>query len=403
MTPTTKTTKTPAIAKKRNRKGTGSITRQKGRSIWHLRYRDSAGNLQSVSSETSDYTAAARMLAALVGGVANGEPAPSKDAASYTIDAAGEALVNLRRRAGKDVAAITIARHTRKYLRDYFGGDRRIDAIDSDAIAAYVAHRQDADEQPSPAEINRETSTLRSMFQHGIDTLKLRAMPKFPTKLDESGNVRQGFFERDEFEQVRANLLADKQAPDGIAAFVEALDYAYVSGWRFVNEILTIGWQQVDRGGQTVRLYTSKNGDGRVLAYGAHRTLVEVVETQHRRAQAFEKRPAHVFTDSTGEPLYKVTKGAQYLRSDLRAAWKRACKAAGVPGRILHDCRRTAVRNLVRAGISEGVCMQFTGHRSREVFERYNIINEADMSNAMARLAASQGQAMPPARPHAVA
>ena len=71
-----------------------------------------------------------------------------------------------------------------------------------------------------------------------------------------------------------------------------------------------------------------------------------------------------------------------------RAAWPEACRRAGVPGRFLHDCRRTAARNLVRAGVPERVAMLLTGHRSRAIFDRYNIVQEAELHHASDRLCA---------------
>ena len=68
------------------------------------------------------------------------------------------------------------------------------------------------------------------------------------------------------------------------------------------------------------------------------------------------------------------------------AAWHSACKKAGLPGRIPHDFRRTAVRNLIRSGVPELVAMQLTGHRSRSVFRRYHIIVESDLVEAAQKL-----------------
>jgi hypothetical protein len=76
-------------------------------------------------------------------------------------------------------------------------------------------------------------------------------------------------------------------------------------------------------------------------------------------------------------------------------AFRAACTKAGCPGRIPHDLRRTAIRNLVRAGVPERVAMQMTGHKTRSVFERYNIVSDCDLVEAAKKL--NTFQPVPPA------
>ena len=104
-----------------------------------------------------------------------------------------------------------------------------------------------------------------------------------------------------------------------------------------------------------------------------------------------------------GSPLVFHRDGIPIRR--WRTAWRTACQAAGVPTRFLHDCRRTAARNLIRANVPERVAMLLTGHKSRAIFDRYNIINEQELLDAGDQLVeylAQQAQAVPARRrPHA--
>ena len=89
----------------------------------------------------------------------------------------------------------------------------------------------------------------------------------------------------------------------------------------------------------------------------------------------------HVFCYTKGKKT-----GKQITESGFNKAWRLARTGAGCPGRIPHDFRRTAVRDLVRAGVPERVAMQLTGHKTRAVFERYNIVSPGDLRDAARRL-----------------
>ena len=157
------------------------------------------------------------------------------------------------------------------------------------------------------------------------------------------------------------------------------LRFAYVTGWRIPSEVQTLQWRQVDFEAGEVRLNpgTTKNQQGRTFSM-VHDELRELLHHQ----RTVTDRLQH--TTGTICP-WVFHRNGQAIKS-FRSTWKKACLQAGYLGRIPHDLRRTAVRNLVRAGVSESIAMTMTGHLTRSVFDRYDIVSSRDLRNAAALL-----------------
>lgn len=263
-----------------------------------------------------------------------------------------------------------VARHVRLHLQPVFGR-RRLGDITAADVRCYVLRRQR--EGARNATVNRELAVLKRAFVLAFGAGTVAARP--PVPLLREDNVRRGFFEADEFAAVRARLVPD------LAEFVSFL---YLTGWRWRSEVARLRWTNVAFDAGEVRLDpgTTKTGEGRVFPFTIElRALLDRRWTVTRdRERALGMAIPHVFTRGDGKPVGSFNK-----------AWATACRAAGVPGRVLHDFRRTAVRNLIRAGIPERVAMQMVGWKSRQMLDRYHIVNTADLVEAARRLDAGRG------------
>jgi integrase len=251
-------------------------------------------------------------------------------------------------------------------LEPWFRGYRMANIAPPD-VRAYIAYRQE--QGYSNATINRELAALKRMFTLAVQAGTLLARPHIELLAED--NVRTGFFERAQFESVRALL------PPALQAVVTL---AYYTGWRVPSELLTLEWRQIDRLAAVIRLEpgTTKNRDGRVFKYAELSEVVATIEGLWQRHEALERRGVivpYVFCRDSGERIQSFYK-----------RWNRACRLAGCPGRRPHDFRRTAVRNLNRAGVPETVAMKITGHKTRSVFDRYDITSEEDLSDAARKL-----------------
>jgi integrase len=316
---------------------------------------------------------ATRLLRLREGDTAKGIPVTSQ-VARLRFDEARDDVINYHKAHGRDTKKLEgrIALH----LTPFFGR-RKMTEITVPLVRQYIVKRQQDD--AANATINRELAWLKQMFSLAIDAGELMTRPKI-TLLEED-NIRQGFFEHEQFEAVLKHL------PDDVRPVVT---FAYITGWRVKSEVLPLEWRQVDFKAGTVRLEpgTTKNKEGRT--FPMTKALRTLLEAQHKEHEALKKRNKlcpNVF-------FRMVAKGRRGPLRPMRIksfgkAFKTACRKAGVPGRILHDFRRTAVRNLERAGVPRSVAMRLVGHKTESVYRRYAIADERDLRVAVERLDAS--------------
>jgi integrase len=276
--------------------------------------------------------------------------------------------------------------------------------VTAEAVDRYIVEQQKAG--TAHAMINRGTQLLAQAFKLAIERRHLSTAPQI-RHLSEKGNARQGFFTDAEIRALIPNL------PGYLKDFVQ---FAYLTGWR-KGEVASLRWEDVEGDVIRLRAENAKNGEPRsVMLCGQ---LADVIgrrkEQRQVKTDSGARLAAHIF-HQRGAPV-----------GDFRKAWATACVASDLGqficvsckqavsghrcttckgevryvGRIFHDLRRTAVRNMVRAGVPERVAMTISGHKTRSIFDRYNIVNEADLRDAMQRVQNhlkndGQGQPRPP-------
>ena len=289
----------------------------------------------------------------------------------------------------RGLRAISSLRSSLSALGRHFG-NCRVSEIDRAALLRYAAERQKA---AASSTVYDEIKILRRALALARENGYRVEVPK-PLGLRQSP-ARRGFFEDSEWSAIRKRLRPELQ---------DVGDFAYWTGWRLM-EVLTLQERHVDTRAQIVRLDpgSTKTGAGRVFPYGAVPGLRAVVERRLaviRRLRArgvltpwlfcFEAPfvdPRGQQRHQSGEPLFGTSSGPRsQMLSSLRRAWTRACGQVGYPAKLIHDFRRTAARNMERAGLTRSEAMMLGGWQSELVFRRYAIADEADLWRAAARL-----------------
>jgi integrase len=193
----------------------------------------------------------------------------------------------------------------------------------------------------SNATVNRELAVLRKAFNLAKEATppKVAWMPKF--RMLPEAAPRKGFLDHVQYLALLAALPEELRVP---------LVIGYHTGAR-KSEVLSIRLDQVDLKDQKIRLYdTKKHAEGRWLPiYGEMKDVLEKQVADTRRLH-----PACAWLSHRhGERMV-----------ELRPAWPDACDAVGLGGLLFHDLRRSAVRNMVRAGIPENDAMKISGHKT---------------------------------------
>lgn len=225
-------------------------------------------------------------------------------------------------------------------------------------INAYVARR--IKEGARPGTIHAEVAALRRMLRLALEADLIHALPAFPSL--PPSPAREGFLTSDQVDAVVANL---KQP---VADLVHTL---WITGWRR-REIQFLRWEDVNMEAGEIRLTAgrSKTRVARVFPFSASPSLAAIVRVRYA---VRTPNAVYLFERSPGQPV-----------KDFREAWRLACERAGVPGRVPHDLRRSRARALTRAHVPQSVAMRLLGHRTANMFLRYDVAATEDLVEAVA-------------------
>jgi integrase len=360
------------------KRGNGSIYKQPGCSTYTLGYYTFNGKRVRESAGTSDYRQAQVKLRARLAAIDKGEvpemrrkPIPL---AELWAGLKRHYQVNGRRSLG------CVERRWKKHLEPFFG-NCSANMVTHELLNQYVDHR--LSEQAAVASVNRELAALKTMLRLGTRAHRL-ILPMFPHLAE--NNVRRGFLEESDFERLQSSAREP-----WLRLFLEI---AFAYGWR-KDEILKLRVRQVNVETAVIRLDvgSTKNREGREVAMTS--TIRELV----RLAVVGKQPDDYLLTRRNGKRV-----------REFRKAWRNLCLRVGLArmlcvsceqpvmgrrcttcgnrkpkytGPILHDFRRSAARELRRAGVAESVVMQIGGWKTREMFRRYAITDSRDIAAAI--------------------
>lgn len=357
-------------------RGTGSLYLRG--ELWSLKYYKNGVAVREPSG-TASRKQAEKLLQQRLGQIAADtyiEPSNRK----LTIDALYQALIDHYRVQRKASCAETEARWQRQpaegkpvpeagRLKKWFSGMLAL-ALTTEKLNKFVKWCQE-EQKLEDGTINRDLGALRRAFTLAKETGVITRIPHFPM-LPEA-RPREGFLEYSDY------LKLCQHAPELWLRTVLACVYLgmrkgeVVGGWREkFRDGLKV--RHVDLGARNLRLTFTKNGDDRIVPMSAELYPLMVACCAGKSPEDW------VFTRSDGSQV-----------KDFYDRWQRLLREAGVRGDLMvHDTRRSAVRNMERAGVSRSVAMKISGHKTESVYRRYAIVKESDLAEGISKVDAAK-------------
>ena len=364
----TQTNATKREARHLRPRGTGSIYQQKGSSRFWIQYYQN-GKVFRESTGTDNRRKAEKILQSKLGEISQGKFIPPSQRRVLVGELLDDLLAWYRTVANKPTFADDAETRWNLHLKLFFG-DMRANQVTTDSMRRYRKARMAEENPPAPATVNRELQVLRKAFKLAAKSSppKIQLVPEFEMAVE--NNTRMTFITEEDKQKLRDAASRDIGKKTAVMkglhlkCFVELL---FGFGWR-KGELtgLTVGDVNLAEG--FIRLEDSKNGEPREVPLTPNiKVLLEAVITARK----------------PNDSLFPV--------KDMRHAWKRLCKNAGVKygkaeGYVIHDTRRTAARTKRAAGVSESVTCKIMGWKpGSKMFARYGIVDRADMAEALKR------------------
>jgi len=340
-------------------KGTGE---RKAASTWWIQY-SVRGRRFRESSGSRNRPEAEKLLQERLETAAQGKPVGPRAGKATFEDLAQILLDDYRVNARRSLERVEDALG---HLRGFFGGVVAVE-ITSDRIGSYISWRQE--QRAASATIKRELAALGRAFRLAQKAGMVAFRPEISTLREES--QPREFFEADQYRAVLENLPAYLKP---------AIQTAFITGWRIKSEILTRQKQHLDLQSGFLNLEREETSSGEERRFPLTPGMGELLVRQLKEVNELERKTGRMIPwlfHHNGKPI-----------KDFRKAWALACGRAGVIGKVPHDFRRTAIRNLERAGIPRPAAMAMVGHRTESIYQRYKVADETMLKESAAKLAA---------------